>query len=328
MPMVYVTSSDNIDNLDIDSDNHECVILEHQFLNDEESFFDKCTFDGKEYELRAIVSINHDDNSMTKYTGCLFSRHGGYHSKWWAQTRNNNRSIPYQIDGKPQLPSGAESIFVYVKSKDISVQKYSRDILQYIGGQTHAICNTHSLPMIPVPDRIAICSRCERKEVLQFPELGCNNCLCRKCFDALDKSIVNGIEPKTLDEVESSENDTSTANEDLEEDEDDENIFDDHESVESDSISSDYLCDKTKNQVDRDDMENFVTNGAMDIDYDSDHSYQEDNDGSEIGDFDVTTDAGDIPFEIEEEEDLKQTRGMNISGHVILNFVGSLLTRK
>ena len=56
--------------------------------------------------------------------------------------------------------------------------------------------------MIPVPDRIATCLHCERKEHIRCPELDCNNCLCRKCFDLLDKNIVNRIEPKETSEVE------------------------------------------------------------------------------------------------------------------------------
>ena len=186
--------------------------------------------------------------------------------------------------------------------------------------------------MIQIPDRIAICSYCERKEVIRCPELGCNNCLCQKCFDTLDKSIINRIEPKSIDEeVELSETETSTFNENDEESEEieyDNNNFDDSESYDSDCISLDYLIDKTNDQVDHDELEDFVTNGATDIDYDSDNSCQEEDDGSALGDFDITTDAGDVPFQIVEEEDLKQTRGMNITGHVILNFVGSLLTRK
>ena len=41
-----------------------------------------------------------------------------------------------------------------------------------------------------------------------------------------------------------------------------------------------------------------------------------------------TTDAGDLPFEIEKDDDLQQTRGANISSHVILKFVGILLARR
>ena len=44
---------------------------------------------------------------------------------------------------------------VYVKKTEHSIKKYGNDILRYIGGQTHAICNQHRHPLIPVPNKIA-----------------------------------------------------------------------------------------------------------------------------------------------------------------------------
>ena len=41
-----------------------------------------------------------------------------------------------------------------------------------------------------------------------------------------------------------------------------------------------------------------------------------------------TTDAGDLTFEIEQTYDIAQTRGMSFSGHIIRNFVDTLLTRQ
>ena len=118
---------------------------------------------------------------------------------WWLQKRNNNEKfIPIQIDTHPITSSDAKSIAVYVQNKTESLQKYSHNILHYIGGQTHAICDVHNLPMIPVPDRIATCSRCERKEYLRCPELECTMCICRRCFDSLDNRIVNRIEVRDV----------------------------------------------------------------------------------------------------------------------------------
>ena len=73
--------------------------------------------------------------------------------------------------------------------------------------------------------------------------------------------------------------------------------------VDSDSESgksTDYLQEVKGDVLNSDDLEDFVTKGATDYGYDSDDSYKEDNDGGALGDFDITTDAGEIPFEIEE----------------------------
>ena len=72
--------------------------------------------------------------------------------------------------------------------------------------------------------------------------------------------------------------------------------------------------------LDREEFDNFITHDVPEHD---------ENENGELDDFYIpTTDAGDLAFEIEKNDDLKQTRGVNISGHVILNFVGTLLTRK
>ena len=64
--------------------------------------------------------------------------------------------------------------------------------------------------------------------------------------------------------------------------------------------------------MDHDELENFITHGAADFEYDS-------GDSSE--------DLSDVPFEVEAQDEFAQTRGMNVSGHMILNFVG-ILTRQ
>ena len=249
----------------------------------------------------------------------------------------NERTIPIQFDERPLTSPNSVSVIVYVQKTEHSIKKYGNDILRYIGGQTHAICNQHRHPLIPVPDRIATCSKCERKEHYRCPKLGCKICLCNKCFDELNESNLNIIQAQ--ESHEDYEKDDSDSESEPELVNDNTNILlrdfdsdsDDDSEDESNNHSNnrDYLSrGNNDDEVECDDLEDFVTHGATDFGYDSDDSYKEDNDGGALGDFDISTDAGDIPYQIEEEDNLKQTRGMNISGHVILNFVGSLLTRK
>ena len=70
-------------------------------------------------------------------------------------------------------------------------------------------------------------------------------------------------------------------------------------------------------------LENFITYGVTDFKYDSD-----DLSNSTIGLSSPTIDTGYVNFEVESQDDFSQTRGMNVTGHVILNFVGNLLTRQ
>ena len=48
-------------------------------------FQDRMILDGKEYEFRVFASVMPDINSLYKYTALFYSRHFGFHSKWWSQ---------------------------------------------------------------------------------------------------------------------------------------------------------------------------------------------------------------------------------------------------
>ena len=292
-------------------------------------------------------------------------RHGGDHSGWWCQERQKERTttrnIAVQLQGfpEPDITQYSKVIAVYVQCNEKSLRAYGNEILKFIGGQTHVICKCHKYPLI------SICIYCDRKEHYRCPELGCNIYLCNKCFDRLPRDTVNMVDAPNDDDSSSSilktpcasDNDersvrsnsynqsldqlSNNSNESrindyenndydryFDEDSNEDNISDDDEKSDDDK-KSDYLqTDRNKNDLDRDEFEDFVTYGAKDFDYESDDSYKEDNDGGPIGDFNITTDAGDLALKIEEDNDIKQTRGMNVSGHVILNFVGYLLTRK
>ena len=78
--------------------------------------------------------------------------------------------------------------------------------------------------------------------------------------------------------------------------------------------------------MDHDEFDNFITYGEADLECD-------------IGDSDylpyrtiylsgTTTYYGYGPFVVEAQDEFADTRGMNVSGHVILNFVGTLLTNQ
>ena len=75
-----------------------------------------------------------------------------------------------------------------------------------------------------------------------------------------------------------------------------------------------------------DEVKNSITYSLSDFDSDSDDRYDLSNstidlDGS-------TRNAGDLSFEVEAQDEFDKIRGINVSVHVILNFVGTLLTRQ
>ena len=152
---------DRVDGHDnIDSDLHECIIFEKSnFQNNQESMYDEIAFfDGKRYELRLVTCVTHLSTPM-KYHAYTYSRHGGCHTKWWFQERKNLLSLPIQVDDVPVLKPNAEHTAVYIRCQNNTLTDISKELLRYIGSQTHIICGKHKLPMIPVPDRKAKC-RC------------------------------------------------------------------------------------------------------------------------------------------------------------------------
>ena len=155
IPEIHVTTCNINDPIEIDSRVEKCIIIESQFLNENFQFPSYKIFDGKEYELRVVASINQDELNQSQYTGLFFSRHGGCYSKWWIQKRSlrQGKSIPLQIEGNPFITSvESKSLAVYIQRTKESLKKHGNDILRFIGGQTHAICARHNHPLITVPD--------------------------------------------------------------------------------------------------------------------------------------------------------------------------------
>ena len=191
---IYIVNED-YDSDGIDSSVHDCIIFENSYYQNsiEEKFDNEATFNERKYELRLILCIN--QLSDISYDAYIYSRHGGSHSKWWYQEKikGKGNTIPIQSDcHSPQLIGHGIYYGVYIQCKTSHIGDVGKELMQYIGGQTHIICATHKLPMVHVPDRKAKC-KCGRKEHFRCPELNCLNCICGQCADSLDISIVNEI---------------------------------------------------------------------------------------------------------------------------------------
>ena len=78
--------------------------------------------------------------------------------------------------------------------------------MEYIGGQTHIICENHKLPLIPVPDRKTK-FQYGAKEHIQYPDLVCTICICKKCATEKNQNIL--IKISVNNEIDGSEEDSS-----------------------------------------------------------------------------------------------------------------------
>ena len=61
----------------------------------------------------------------------------------------------------------------------------------YIGGQTHIVCNTHKLSLIPVPDIKLNCITYNRVEHFRCTDGRCYIFLCKKCAEKYNEGLVN-----------------------------------------------------------------------------------------------------------------------------------------
>ena len=197
-------------------------------------------------------------------------------------------------------------IAVYVKKKIIDIQSLNFEYLKYIGGQNHIHCKTHSMPLIYSHNRNRKCN-CGRKETFSCASLNCTTCICQRCVNQLDATSIHQIEMD--DDNNQSENESDDTDDDqlLEptSDYNEEDLYE-HEELNDDELSIQNNVERDGDILERDDFDEFVTSGdPPDIDEDFPNE-----------DIIPTSNAGDYPFEIEEEI---PTDRLHISGHVILN---------
>ena len=210
-------------------------------------------------------------------------------------------------------------VAVYVKKKIIDFQSLNFEYLKYIGGQNHIYCKDHNIPLINSCNRIKKCN-CGRKETFTCASLSCKTCICQRCLDNLDYTTVHHIEMTDQDPPDIEEDVPETEEDDnvlIEPSSDmiDDTISECHKEIDDDELSLQNNIERDDDLLERDDFDDFVTSGEPP---DIDEVFNNE-------DIIPTSNTGEFPFEIEEE--IPNDR-LHISGHVILNQNGTVLTRK
>ena len=275
--------------------------------------------DEKKFELRTVINLKTTLGSF-KYDATVFSHHGGdSHQKWFVFNRKDSISIQTEENANFVIPNYNHLVAVYcIVDKNISSTSFNAEVLNHIGGQNKVYCECHKYPLIYSVDRKNKCA-CGKKEHFSCPELQCNNCICQSCIDRIplmtEQIFVNNHNDQNINngDNENSEINSQSSNETR-----------DFDSDCSDSDSEVFNIDENDivDVMDRDYFDDFMINGGI-VDDELCGSDEEDSFG-EIDDM-PTTSAGDLPFEVIDETPKK---AVHISGHVILNQCGSVLTRK
>lgn len=307
------------------------------------------TSNGDKYFLRHVSTnktsfMRHSDGE----------REEGIHDGWWEQRFG---SLPIQVaDNKPKVVTGAKTL-VFVKTKSADISAASREFLKYVGGQIKYYCPDHHYPLVASTTRKGKCTNQNCTNPVRFccPSLQCSIRCCKKCVHDVpddvdqilfaDKAVINSAtDDASMDShiCDGSDADSSVNNEN-----DEISIVDsdDDESVGSHDMDLNDYCNILPGSLQPDEpevynetMQEFLTTDGVpevmgdplffsntddvlnDIERQQDLPF-----AGEI----TTTDTGNAPYVI---KDLDEERQFGhgqfvVSGHVLLNQCGSLLSR-
>jgi hypothetical protein len=342
------------------------VIIFHEYVYSGNQVLDeKKIYQNVEYELLFASTayefeVRTGQRTSTKWNAIVYSRHGGkFHKKWWYFSRFDKMSI--QHEGDPVFEANSKLTLAYGKSETLKVDKYKKDFMTYLGGKKNLYCDLHKCPLIASTKRESLCMKCKRKkEFFTCSVLNCNTCLCKSCADSLDPSVPNFIQQEPGNDSNlrnerdvSVRNDAATNNNMDAMDTDSESSVSADVNMESNNVNMDIdlevLSDDdliepyqthsvgeeenfqepyqvaTLEEILNDEDELDDNFGDFLIHTDEPDAYHEEDHEYFPPDTIPTTDTGEMAQKIIEHDVLNQNR---VSGHVILNQCGSLLSRR
>ena len=189
---------DNDDHLD--SINSHKVLIYHAYNYGNGSAPEETKVIGNSKFELTFVSATYEyeetrhGTSRNKQDAFVYARHGGkLHKGWWFFSRFAPMSIQYsgeELDYKQQQ----KLTLAYVRSEIKKVENYKKDFMMDIGGKKNLYCVKHKSPLIASTLREETCVKCKmKKEFFRCCQFNCNICLCKKCADMFDPSIINFV---------------------------------------------------------------------------------------------------------------------------------------
>ena len=256
-----------------------------------------------QFKLCCII-ITNDIGRSNNWKGDIYTRHHDKaYSKFWYQGRTSK--FPIKKEPSPHLKAGKEYTFVYTRSIKTEFTSMRNRYLRLLGGQAHVHCSQHQKPLIISYKKTSKC-QCSKRSMYCCSHHDCEIQICKRCFNQFNSETVTYVQCTNND------NNISSFN-----DEDD------------DSTVTSTDTNKDSNEIVEEDLENFVTTSRESEFLVDDVLLMRDNINTNQEDIDFednfipTTNAGEIPLEVEE----KVKYGFKFTGCNILNNVGSLLTR-
>lgn len=318
---------EDIDNINV-MDCHSIIIFESYEnlgnLYDGSDF--KKIYNNFEFELRFIsatweIESRRGGRIVRDWDGFVYSRHGGSkHKKWWFFSRHNKLSV--HVDGQFDFRSQGKVTLAYVRCDVLSFEKYKKDFLSYIGGRNNIFCQIHHSPLIASTTRDLLCSRCgNKKEFYKCCTFNCKICLCKDCLNSCDQRVPNYVS-EDANVSTNDENGVRFHNNTRGDDDNVRTIEEDDESISSSTVDGDENSEISFDDLFNDNFEDFLISAD-----DPDLAYGDDHDYIAVDDEQIpTTNAAEEAFHIRDEEGQRSIN--RVSGHVILNQCGSLLSRR
>ena len=182
---IYVQHILEVDFSHISQDKSIIILIgDHEFgCNFSTEFFSDANIQTHHftYELRffSIFDVKNMDDST-------FMRHGKEHLSWWEIKRM--KRLPIQ-SSFPKINTAHVKIAVYVQKETMILSDIRDDYMKYIGGQSNIFCKQHHLPLIVLNNTKNVCVNedghgepCKKGVIYGCPNLTCGLKICKMCF--------------------------------------------------------------------------------------------------------------------------------------------------
>ena len=292
-----------------------------------------------EFELRVICIVQAKERGRTPstYDSIRYMRHGNGYTSWWKQERKDD--IVTQVDNNEDILHYIKSynttdcyfktnVYLYIKINDEHDNGWKEKFFESMGGNLHVRCHCHNVPLVPSHRRKSnknVCNmytyinedgsqhqiqhECRRKELYICSNVTCNVKICKKCYDSLPANkLCKIISQPNLNEDDDEHNDIFLNPNDTIEDKEETNNGDD------DSSYLDLLDENLNEEeiLDVDVLINLERDDSLDLS----------SDNIIINEGFLTTNAGDQPANVNQNNEM-----LRVDGHVIFNQVGRCTSR-
>jgi hypothetical protein len=309
---------------EIQNKHHEVIIIFDYYRGTQQSIPQSFKVNQHSYDICFISELKEVGDD---WTGLVHSRHSSHNEGWWSQQRMSRYPIKSSLPNI--LNADDKYTLVFIKEVKPDIMSSGMDLMTYIGGQKHALCHRHKLPLIMSTFRKRRCE-CGRKE---YYCCRCSSCLVAACKKCVDDSDINSITYFGAN-MDGSSNSESTERSDTEVDSDDntETTERSYSEVNSDNDDPDNHVERGERNVSGDlsielteaVMDDHITNSL-----EPDVPDSEDDNETDFIDYIPGTNTGVRTWKVVGEgEKTGYFADITISGNVLLNQCGTLLTRK